>query len=273
MAAAQGAGPSIDVQDRGFLLGDGVFDTMAAAAGVGLAADRHRARLVAHARVVGIASDPSAVAALQDEVLREIGASPAIVRTTVTRGRTARGLWPSGLVSPTIVVTAEPWNLSLVGQPARLVLASAPRNERAATSRIKALGYLDAILAAREAAEAGADDALLLNTQGRVASTTIANVFRLAGDRLETPPVTEGCLDGVVRQIALEEAQALGLATAETRLTPTDLLDADAVFLTNSVRLLRPVSRMDDRDVPRSPVVDALLDRLVARFNLTIAAP
>jgi branched-chain amino acid aminotransferase len=263
------AGPAvvpIDALDRGFQLGDGVFDTMAAAGGLPLLIDRHLDRLDAYAHDIGIVLDRGAALAAIEAVLSEAGRADMIVRTTVTRGQSARGLWPAEPPRPTILVTAQSWDRAIIGQPARLVMASTPRNERSILSRLKSLAYLDNILAAREAAEAGADDALILNTRGRVAGSTIANLFVLIGNRLLTPPMGEGCLGGIMRAVLLEEAGSLGLEAAEASLAVEDVRSADAVFLTNSLRLLRPVTAVGDAAIPVPPIAHAVLSHLTRRM-------
>lgn len=238
---------TISVEDRGFTLGDGVFDTALALNGVIFARGRHVERLLAAADAIGIGVERARIEAAIDEAL---SSAPSIIRTTVTRGAAARGLWPAQAGEPTIVVTTAPWNPALLGQPARLVTASAPRNERSPTSALKTLNYLDNILAAREAAERGADDALILNTGGRVACTTIANLFVLKDGRLVTPPLREGCLPGIIRALVLGTAPELRLYPDEAPIRPAELREADAVFTTNSVRLVRRLTSLDGIALP-----------------------
>jgi branched-chain amino acid aminotransferase len=264
--AANGPGARLCALDRGLQFADGVFDTMAVHRGRPLLFDRHMARLAAAASMIGIEADMTAVESVVLDVLRDLHKRDAIVRTTVTRGTGPRGLWPATTEEPTILAVAQPWELSLVGQPARLVVASAPRNERSLVSRIKSLAYLDNVLAAREAADAEADDALILNTRGCVASTTIANVFAVRGRRLSTPRLEDGCLDGTMRTLVLEEAASFGLGGEEVPLKLDDLVRADAVFLTNSVRFVRPVTSLNGRAFVEAPIVAHLLRHIRERL-------
>jgi branched-chain amino acid aminotransferase len=183
-----------------------------------------------------------------------------ILRTTVTRGRTGRGLWVESATSPTVLVTAAPWSTRLIGRPVRLVTSSITRNSGSPTSRLKTLNYLDNVLAAREAAAKGADDALLLNAAGHVACTTIANIFAILHDRLVTPPPADGVMAGIMRGLVLEASVAAGLRAEETSLTIAELAAADAVFTTNSVRFLSPVSALDGfpRRSQEHPAIAAL---------------
>lgn len=252
----------VSIEDRGFTLGDGVFDTALALEGAVFARARHVARLVAAARQIGIAVDASAIEAAMDAALTH---APTILRTTVTRGTAARGLWPTSAGAPTVVVTSAPWSPSLLGQPARLITATGRRNEFSPTANLKTLGYLDHILAAREAAAGGVDDVLILNTRGRVACSTIANVFALIAGRLVTPSLAEGCLPGILRALVIEAAPRLGLVVEQRPLAPSALVGADAVFLTNSVRFLRPVTALDGASLGESDDIVRNLQDIVRR--------
>jgi branched-chain amino acid aminotransferase len=258
-------GGRIDPRDRGLTLGDGVFDTLVAFRGVPFAGARHLDRLVNHAAAIGIALDPDQVRTGWNTVLHETRFEHAIIRTTVTRGVTGRGLWPTSETEPTIVVSAAPWSTAIVAKRVRLITSTIPRHAGSPAARLKTIGYLDNVLAAREANAADADDALMLNHRGRIACTTIANVFALAESRLTTPPVTDGVMAGTMRGLVMELAADAGLKAAEDSLTAADLAGADYVFVTNSVRLLSPVLSVDDRAVGgRSPGAGEALLGLIA---------
>ena len=113
------------------------------------------------------------------------------------------------------------------------------------------------VLAARQAAESGADDALFLNHAGRVACTTIANLFAIDGDRLVTPPVEDGVLPGIMRGLVLAAAASAGLSPVESTIEPAHLFAADTVFLTNSVRFLSLVASLDGTALPQSGAAKA----------------
>ena len=259
----------IDPRDRGLTLGDGVFDTLVAFRKIPFAGDRHLARIVAHARAIGIIVDPEKIRAGWSAVIEAASAEHLILRTSVTRGIASRGLRPEAAPRPTVIVSATAWSERLLGQQARLITSGIPRNERSPLSRLKSLNYLDNVLAAREASAKGADDALLLNGAGNVACTTIANVFAISGERVVTPPETEGSMPGILRRIVLETARSLGLDPTEATLARADLDRADEVFFTNSVRLIRSVTELDGRAVGgRSPdALNALSASLAERIR------
>ena len=230
----------IDPADRGLLLGDGVFETVRVTDGRPAHLARHLARLREGAAVLGIGvprNEPDMQRAVS-EVLRAAGQTHAALRITLTRGPARRGLLPAGDTRPTLLITASPLPVSV--SPARAIIASVTRrNERSPLSRIKSLNYLDGILARREAAALLADEAILLNTQGRVAEACAANLFVVVDGAVLTPPIDDGALPGIARAMLLES----GLA-AERAITAEDVRGAKAAFVTSSLGL-RVLSHMD----------------------------
>lgn len=238
----------VDPSDRGLLLGDGLFETMRAEAGRAPLLARHLARLRAGAAVLGLPV-PFAEAALAEAVaglLRAAGLGDAALRLTLTRGPGPRGLLPPAEPTPTVLLAAFP--LPAPPPPARAAIATVTRrNEHSPLSRLKALGYLDNLLALQEARAAGADEALLLNTAGRLACATTASLFLIEGGRLLTPPVAEGALPGITRALVIEAAAAFGLGCREEPLPPHRLQTAEGAFLTSSLVGIRPLIAVGGR--------------------------
>lgn len=229
--------------DRGLTLGDGVFDTALMLDGRIFQAGAHRARLDAALAALGIDGAgekiSACVAALAAEGQRRGGRHA--LRVTVTRGAGLRGLAPAGAARPSVFGA-----LAVHGAPAfapglRMDVATIRRNESSPGSRLKTLSYLDAILALRAAAAKGCDEALFLNTAGRVGCASVGNIFVLLGETLVTPPLADGVLPGIIRGFLLAQAGALGFDAQERSLSLDELGAADAVFMTNSLRLIAPV--------------------------------
>jgi len=147
---------------------------------------------------------------------------------------------PPAAPSPTVLIAGHA-GLPPQSPVALVVARSTCRNQASPLSRVKSLNYLDAVLARREAAERGADDAVMLNTAGRVAETSIANLFARIDGAWATPPVAEGSLPGIMRA---EVAARLG--AAERPLTVEGLRRADTLLLTNALSI-RVVARLEDR--------------------------
>jgi branched-chain amino acid aminotransferase len=173
-----------------------------------------------------------------DGLLAACGLMEASLRLTVTRGPAPRGVLPPSSPSPTVLMTAVPAGAS-PGTALIAVASVTRRNEHSPLSRIKSLNYLDSILARREAADHGADDAVLLNTQGRVAETTTANLFAVIDGVVVTPPVAEGALPGIARRLVLEALEVI-----ERPLLLQELYRAEEIVLTNSLGV-RPVAAVD----------------------------
>lgn len=253
----------LDPADRGLTLGDGLFETVAVFNGHAVWLGDHLDRLMAGAAVIGLDLARERIAAAAASCLGAAGAAHGILRITVTRGAGGRGLGASGEV-PSLLVTVAPWTRGMLFRDAALITAKVRRNEHSPASRIKSLSYLDNILAAREAAAAGADDAMMLNTAGHLACSTIANVFVVEEGGLVTPPVSEGVLAGIARRKIMEAARDLGINTEEAPLTPGRAARAQGVFLTNSLRLIRPVTALDGRMISDAsrPQLAAIFARL-----------
>ncbi len=246
-----------DLTDRGLLLGDGVFDTSLVVNGRVAFGEAHEGRLLRHAKALGIAADPEMVRDAYARA-RELD-GPHALRVTITRGAGPRGLPNPAECVPSVIAAAAPTS-GLIFSPVTLQSVSIRRNETSPTSRLKTLAYLDNVLAMDTAAKAGADDALMLNTKGDVASAAAANIFAIIGRDLVTPRVEDGALDGVTRAFLMNAAPQIGLAPRERALSRDELKQADGVFLSSSLRLLAPVKSLDGEAVSQAALAD--LDQL-----------
>ena len=250
----------IDPTDRGFTLGDGLFESVLAEAGELRRLDAHLDRMTAGCAVLGLpAPDRGAAAALMRAALAERGLvrARAAVRLTLSAGAGGRGLDRPEPLTPRLVATAA--RAPKPETPARLVLSAVRRNDRSPAASLKTLAYLDNVLDRREARAAGADEAVMLDTQGRLACAAAGNLFWLRDGRLFTPALDCGVLPGITRARVIEAARSLGLAVAEVAERPDSLRSAEAIFLTNSLIGLRGVARMDDRGLEPSRLTEALV--------------
>jgi branched-chain amino acid aminotransferase len=254
----------VSIADRGLLLGDGLFETMAVHNAQVFDLDAHLERLASGLGVLGFVEAVD-LPKLRSGIARYIAAeeaSCAVLRVTVTRGAGRRGLAPPETPRPTIFITLSPMP-TVRKMPLSLHVATVTRrNEHSALSRIKALPYLDNVLALSEARAHGADEALLLNTRGTLACATVANVFVIREGRLETPPVSDGALPGTMRALVLCLAKGAGLAPVENSLHVKDLAEADEVILTNSIN--RVMEAKDCNGTPLQRRAGAAIDRLRA---------
>jgi branched-chain amino acid aminotransferase len=258
----------LDPADRGLLLGDGIFETLLVRDGRVEHCDRHLQRLRNSATMLGIPLLYDAESLIQalDALLTATALTRdlAAVRITLTRGAGRRGLLPPEAPEPHLMMTAVAYH-----QPqedsftARIVAIR--RNEGSPLSRIKSLNYLDNVLAFQEAVAGGVDEALLRNNAGQICGGSRTNLFVVRAGQLITPPIADGVLDGIKRQVILERARAIGCPVLEQSLTPMDLLTVDEAFLSNSLMGIKPLHRIDERVLPLGPITQVLDDALVNR--------
>lgn len=242
---------SLSLSDRGFLLGDGVFDTCTSIHGEIVLAQDHFNRLIHDASILNIKVeiDYDTWRTIARQLIEDnhLVHDNAVIRTTVTRGPGTRGLSPPKPEDsqPTIAVTVTKFDPSAFDTPAKLIIAKTTRrNELSPLSQIKSLNYGDNILARMEADKAGADDAIMLNTRGAVCCATSSNIYVYDGQTLVTPPQTDGVLGGITRQKMINEG-----SVKEHSIKPEELLNAEGVFISNSVSGFRAVQSIDGTEI------------------------
>ena len=245
-ALQDSAAARLDPGERGFLLGDGLYETLAARGGKVLRLAAHAARLKRGCELLDLPFPTVDLAEIFAAVMKANQLSDAALRLTLTRGPGPRGLTPPDAPQPTLLVTAAP--LPPAKAPIACIIASVTRrNEHSPLARVKSTNCLDNILAKQEAKARGADDALLLNSAGRLAESSAANLFVVKDGKIFTPPLADGCLPGVLRAELLHN-----LGATEQSLTPADLAGADEIFLTSSLGV-QAVKTIDGKPAGKNP--------------------
>jgi branched-chain amino acid aminotransferase len=268
-----GAEASVSARDRGLLLADGLFETMLVRGWRPFRLDRHLSRLSRGLAVMQIPAPRRLDAWLRDAIEAESDPTDRSLRVTVTRGAGGVGLAPPAAPETTTIITIGPMPAfpeSTYQSGLVLHLASGCRNQRASTAGLKTLAYTDAVVALLEAQRAGADEALLLDTDGHCSEATASNLFVWTGSRLLTPPESCGALPGVTREAVIEIARADGLAVEERAFGPEVLLEAEEAFLTSSLRRLAPVVRLDTTRIGTG-VPGRMTVRLSAAYDALVA--
>lgn len=248
---------TVPLEDRGLLLGDGLFETVLGEDGRLVDLEAHLDRMAAGCAVLGLpAPDRGAAEGLMRQALAPLGRTRAAVRLTLTAGSGGRGLDRPEPPAPRLFATAAA--SPRPGLPARLAVVQIRRNDASPVSRLKSLAYLDNVLARREAQAAGADEAVMLNTRGELACCAAANLFWISEGRLWTPALDCGVLAGITRSALMARAEALGVEVAVARMGPEALTRAEAVLITNSLIGVRPVSQLGDRAFATHPLAERL---------------
>ncbi len=240
----------ISPADRGFLLGDGAFETMRVEAGRMRRWQRHRARLSGALGALAIPTpDWGTVEAGCDALLAASALDDAVVRLTVSRGPHGPGLFPPVDADSTVLITARP--RSTPPRTMRLQIVDAPRRDRRNLScRYKLSGYADMLMARREAVRARADMAVVMSNDGALASADSANLFWMRRGQIMTPGLQTGCLPGVARSALIEAVRGMGLSVEEGCFEPSYLFEAEAVWVTNAVLGAVAVVALNDQSLP-----------------------
>jgi branched-chain amino acid aminotransferase len=247
---------SLSPFDRGLSLGDGVFETIAVTDNVALWRYEHVQRMGDAARALGIVFDAEKVETAIDALTHRAKGSH-VLRLTLTRGDVARGLSSDG-DKPVLIGTLQPFDAALRFAPVTLATVKTRRNMHSVSSRVKTLSYVDNIAAAREAVAQGAEDAVMLNSAGRVACSSIGNFFVETDDALTTPALSEGVLPGIMRREIIRLAKLAGMDARAGKVSMMQLRAAKAIYVSNSLRFLRPVTKLDGKKVARSKLFDVL---------------
>lgn len=245
---------TLSIFDRGMLYGDAVFETAFAWNGFIFKLDRHLHRLERSLRAVCI-DLPLALDELKTAIIETVRRNR--LRTAYVKWIVTRGMGPGVLLDPTgcvpsVFVFAREY-LSLT-DPAKAAagisvkIASVKRTPHECLDpRIKNTNYLNLILARIEALKGGYDDALMLDTQGRLTEAPGYNIFIVKDGGVRTP--AEEVLEGVTRETALELCADLGIPAAARALHAYDAYTADELFLTSTAGGFVPVRAVDGRRV------------------------
>jgi branched-chain amino acid aminotransferase len=244
---------TVPLNDRGFLLGDGVFETLRTSNGRVFRLEDHCRRMEAGLRAVNLDGDlveefRQAVDALVQGGAKAFGGE-LYVRVMVSTGpmedflETGRGVSVTGLCKK-----FKPYPLQYYSQGVDLVTSRERKDSRSALAAVKTLSFLPYVTARREAHNATAHDALLLNEHGRVAEATTSNVFALHDGTVYAPGESEGAIPGVTRSAVLELVAEAGLPVVDCLETAT-LRKADEVWLTNTTGGIVPVRQVDERRI------------------------
>ena len=252
----------VSVFDRGFLYGDGVFETLRIYNGKPFLFDRHIGRLSHGLGSLFIGDKYSFSEYLEHtrELIERNNVTDGVLRIQATRGPGKRGYSTTGNYNPTVLISLhEAPNVDLNNvQPVKLATSIQILSDHDPFSTLKTTNKLANIVALREAEKIGMDDALLTNQTGNITEASGSNVFWTKDNTLFTPPVSSGCLSGITRGMILELAITLKLPTSQQDITPTELGNAESVFLTNSVREIQPVLQVNDKSISISPLIGRL---------------
>lgn len=262
----------VSVFDHGLLYGDGVFEGIRVYAGKVFKLQDHLDRMYdcAHAVLLKVPMPKAEFGAVILEAVKRSGLQEAYLRPIFTRGIGDLGIDPRNCGRPTMIVIVDViniWPPERYEQGLSVITAGTPIPHREALSpRVKSLNYLCHAMAKMEANNAGADEALMLDSSGHVAEGTGQNIFVVKRGVVRTPPIHAGILAGVTRSVVLDLAQQAGHTVKEELLNRFDVYTADEAFLTGTASEIAPIRAYDGRVIGAGKAGTITKD-LMARFR------
>ena len=249
---------TVPALDRGLLSGYGLFETLRAYGGKPWAFHDHDARLRAGGELIALdVPDPSTLldaitATLAANELEEAG-----VRLTITGGAGPPDVQADPDSPPNVIVIIWPLRdyTDLYEHGARL--AALPQGARPLAD-VKTTSYAVSVAGRVFARRAGADDAVFLGGHKRVLEATGSNLLVASGEHLRTPPLDDAILPGVTRSYVMDVARGLGFTITEEHVYVDDLLAADEVVLTSSLREVYAAASIDGQELKRCGVAERL---------------
>lgn len=255
----------LTVLDHGFIVGDGVFETVQVLEGRPFALTRHLDRLTRSA--VGLRLAAPDLASLREGVAATVADQDipfGRIRITVTSGMGPLGSL-RGHHGQTSVVVTEP--CPRPPSATSIVTVPWPRNERSSVAGLNTTSYAENALMVAYAAERGASEAVMPNTTGALCEGTGSNIFYVLDGEVVTPSLESGCLAGITRALLLEWCGTL--IDVSERDEPIEILQrAQEVFLVSTTRDVQAVARVDDRSLAAPGRITAQLARLWARESI-----
>jgi branched-chain amino acid aminotransferase len=259
--------PLLRAGQVGLLSGWGVFSTLRVRDGALFAFERHWARMMRDARLLSVAmpDDPRQLERQLMQLVQANGRPNCTLRLVVVRN--VGGMWAGnpagGPESDVIALTADSKDW---GHSVRLMVQANARYAASEFAGAKILSWGANLVWAERAQRQGFDEAILLNEHGRVAECTSANIFAVFGNDVWTPPVSDGCLPGITREVLLNEIHIPDIRIFERGLTIADLEAADEVCITSTTRDLLPVREISGKALGTKAEVRERVTEAFQRF-------
>jgi branched-chain amino acid aminotransferase len=233
----------------GLICGWGLFTTVRIVRGEAFAYERHWRRLEKDAALtrLPLAYTGAKVRVMLQEVIRANQVQDGCARIYLVWNTV--GGWRSDEKMPDVDLVITTADLPHYPDVMRLTVREHGRHASSSLAGVKTISWLDSVWAVAEAQRAGFDEVVLLNERGEVSECTAANIFAAKGEKVITPPLSSGCLEGVTRGILMEIASEAGTSVVEQTLRPEDLYGADEVFVTSTNRNAIGVKEIDGHTI------------------------
>ena len=248
---------SISTEDRGFLYGDGIFETLRSYNGEPFKLTEHLERMRCSAEKLKIIPEytNAEISESLTKLLAKNSVQDAYIRITLSRGEGGNALQMSDNLKSTILIQAKsftPYDEELYNKGMSLAVSGYVRSTTSPIYSHKTTNLLTSILLKEEAKDKSAHDSIVLNTDGYVAECIVSNIFMVKDGSVVTPSLDTNILPGITRSTVLDICQNSGIPAREECFKIETLIKADEVFITNSLMEIMPVSMIEDNKIGKT---------------------
>lgn len=244
----------ISSADRGFLYGDCIYETLRSYKGKPFKLSDHLKRMRHSAKQLRISfryTDED-VGEWINELIKKNCNQDAYIRITLSRGTGGGRLQMDDNIEPTTLIQANPfspYDSKLYDEGMSLVVSNSKRSTTCPVSSHKSTNLLKSILLKEEAKKRSALESIIINTDEHVAECVVSNIFFVNNGKVVTPSLDTNILPGITRRTVLDICIESSIPTGEERFKVEALLNAEEVFITNSLMEIMPVSKIENYDI------------------------
>lgn len=252
----------IEISDRGFQYGDGLFETIEVRDGLAVFLERHLERLNSGCQRLGIPFPGMDLLSLEtSELSRRSTPSRAVLKIIITRGSGGRGYRQPDIIQPTRVLSLHPYPDYPDVYPEQGIVArfcTTRLGLNPALAGIKHLNRLEQVMARSEWNDASIQEGLMLDANDHVIEGTMTNLFYIKNSGLYTAPLTQSGVAGIIRRIIMMLAAEHGLSVIEHEFTKDELLSADELFVCNSIIGIWPIRQIEAAQFSVGPITQGI---------------
>lgn len=257
----------IAILDRGLQYGDGLFETIAVFQNELLCWDEHIARLVQGCERLKLPV-PDLQQVKSEALSFSSSAGNAVLKIILTRGQGGRGYAPPDKTDVTRIIALYPWP----NHPAENTnsgintrLCQFRYSQNPVLAGIKHLNRLEQVLARSEWNDSSISEGIVMDTDGNIIEGTMSNVFYGKGNTLFTPDLSACGIEGIARQKIIELSGALSIEINIKKIALQELLDADEIFICNSIIGIWPVKKIDAQEYQSGKITTQIKEKLIER--------
>ena len=265
------ADANISSADRGFLYGDGIYETLRSYSGKPFKLSDHLERMRHSAKQLRISFSYTNedIGKWINELIERNCSQDAYIRITLSRGSGGGRLQMDDNIEPTTLIQVKPfspYDSKLYDEGMSLVVSDYKRSTTCPISRYKSTNLLQSILRKEEANKKSAHEAIILDTDGYVAECVVSNIFMVSDGNVITPSLDTNILPGITRKTVLDICSNTGIPVSEEHFMVERLLKSDEVFITNSLMEIMPVSKIDDSKIGKT-VPEKITQQLMSAYK------